>query len=224
MSFLLAVLIAVASGSNAQASVPDSMPYEGYAQAWDIAMHASKFEAAEKMAREGSAKFPDKFALHYMIGASLTAQHEDAAAFYEYQWELLRVGPDRPSGKASSDAVKTALTARGAEGDEIRQVVAALEGMEHQPARSVAALQDLLAHRDAFVLHLFLAEALVKANRPGEAIPIYRSLLKQDSYFVPGYVELSLLLRKSKKSASEGDALLAKAQSIDPGHWRLKGM
>jgi tetratricopeptide (TPR) repeat protein len=221
--FALLSLLLAATPHQSTAPRNPGMTYEGYTEAWSIAMKAGKFDAAEQIATEGQAKYPSAFVFHFLIGEALSQRKREAAAFYEYEWEVLRTGADRPAGKAAAERAADMAAARGTEGDEVRTVVEALDQMRTNPDAAVETSQKLADHRDDFIVHLFLAEALVKASRPGEAIPLYRELIHRDPNFVAAYVELALLLKKSAKGG-EADSLLAKARSIDPDNWRLKAM
>src|SRR4051812_32054361 len=172
----------------------------------DFAMDAENFDAAEKIAREGQAKFPWAVGFHLLLGDILVAREKKADAFYEYQWEVMRAGPERPSGKEAQEKAGDLLgEGRGTDVDELRMIVDAVQKMQDEPAASAATLKRYSDRRDAFVLEVLLAEALVKAEKSGEAVPVYRELIKRDPWFVPAYVDLGLLLEKAGKE-SEGKA------------------
>ena len=193
-----------------------------YMQLADFALDAENFDAAEHIAREGQAKFPHAVGFHLLLGDILAAHQKKAAAFYEYQWELMRVGPERPSGLEAQEKAGALLEeGRGTDTDELHMIVDAVTKMEGEPAASAATLKRYVDRRDAFVLEVLLAEALVKAEKRNDAVPIYRELIKRDPYFVPAYVDLAEILQKSGK-ADESKALISKAKDIDADHWRLK--
>ena len=217
---LLSLTLTVASAKKA-----DMQPQTAgdYLNAAGLAMDADEYSAAESIAREGQARFPHAVGFHLIIGDALFSRGKKADAFYEYQWETMRTGPDRTSGQEAQQKAAEILDGRGTDVDELRMVVSALQGMEADPAKSAKTLTPIATRRDAFVLKVLLAESLVAASQTKEAIAVYRELIRRDPFFVPAYVELGELLEKSGK-ADEGKSLLAKAKEIDPDHWRLKSL
>jgi tetratricopeptide (TPR) repeat protein len=193
-----------------------------YMQLHDFAMEAESFDVAEKIAREGQTKFPYAAGFHELIGDSLAAQHKDAEAFYEYQWETMRTGPDRGQGASARDKAGRIATGRSMDITEILRVAEAVKGMQTDPAASLATIRKVEDSRgDRFILDLLAAEALAAGGRTADAIAQYRALIKKDVYFVPAYVELAEQLVKAGKS-DEADKMREKATSIDPDNWRLK--
>lgn len=204
--------------------VPQPRSVGDYFDAIDYAMDAENYLAAERMAREGMARYPQAVGWHLLIGDALAAREKLADAFYEYQWETMRAGPERPSGAEAQAKAGEILQGRGTDVDELRVVAQAVQDEDADPAKSAAIFASHAERRpDAYVLRVLQAEALVKANRPGDAIGVYRDLIARDGYFVPAYVELAEALEKAGKGA-EGRALIAKAREIDGDHWRLKSV
>ncbi len=193
-----------------------------YFQAADFAMEAENYDAAESIAREGQEHFPHAIGFHLLLGDILHGRHKNADAFYEYQWEVMRTGPDRPIGReAQMKASNLFVEGRGTDADEVRTVIAAVKQMSTEPAKSADLLERYASRRDAFVLRVLCAEAFAKSKQNAEAAAAFRELIKRDPFFVPAYVELGELLQKTGKE-QEGKALVAKAREIDPDHWRLK--
>ena len=194
-----------------------------YFIAVSYAMDGEEYDIAEKIAREGAAKYPAAVGFHVLIGDVLMAKRKVAEAFYEYEWELLRVGPDKPTGADAQDLIAQIMqSARGTDTDDLRVVIDAVKTQQTDPKKSVETLRRRMERANPpFVLRLLYAEALDAAGEPGEAAAIYRDLLKADPYFVPAYVELAAIVRKGGK-AKDADALIDKAKQIDPDHWRLR--
>jgi len=211
------------SSSSESRGVPHPESVGDYFDAVDYAMDADEYAAAERIAREGSGHFPQAVGFHLLIGDALAARGKMWDAFFEYQWEALRVGPERPSGaEAQAKAGQILENGRGTDVDELRVIVQAVEQTDADPAASAATLARFAERRPCFVIDVLLAEAEAKAGRNADAINDYRELIRRDEFFVPAYVELGELLEKAGK-AQEGKALVAKARGIDPDHWRLKG-
>jgi tetratricopeptide (TPR) repeat protein len=175
---------------------------------------------AEKILRDGLQKFPSAPGFHLLLGELHAARAEDAEAFYEFQWELLRTGGERPTGaeaaKRSAELLKGSKVTR-----ELVDLTRAVAAMGKDPKAARQLLEKLIRKRgNRFVLRLYFCEAVQRAGDVQAATEIYRELLERDPYFVPGYVQLSELLDQTG-NFEEAKALRAKAQSIDPDHWRL---
>ncbi len=194
-----------------------------YFQAADYAMEAENFDAAERIAREGQAAFPHAIGFHLLLGDILVERHKTADAFYEYQWEVMRTGADRPIGReAQMKAGNLVIEGRGTDADELRMIIAAVQQMATEPSKSADTLERYASRRaNVFVLRVLFAEALAKSKQDAEATAAFRELIKRDPFFVPAYVDLGELLLRTGKEP-EGKALVAKAREIDPDHWRLK--
>jgi len=177
-------------------------------------------ETVEKILHDGLQKFPSASGFHLLLGELHAARREDAEAFYEFQWELLRTGGERPTGaeaaKRSADLLRSSKVPR-----ELVDLTRAVAGMKKDPKAARQLLERMIRERgDRFVLRLYFCEAVQRTGDVPGAIEIYRNLLQRDPYFVPAYVQLGELLDQSGKF-EEAKALRAKAQSIDPEHWRL---
>jgi len=189
-----------------------------YINAFSIAMDAEQYAAAEKIAREGQGRFPNALGFHLLIGTALLGRDKPADAFYELEWELLRDGAQRPPGEAAGEKARKILEiGRGTDVDEVRSVMSALQQLDSDPEAAVKAIQHVRERRKAFVLDVHLAEALSRAGHDAEAIAEFRDVLAQDAFFVPAYVELSELLKKSGKTA-EASTLRQKARQLDADH------
>lgn len=179
-------------------------------------------DAAEKLARQGIAKFPGVNGYHLVLGDVHNSRKEYADAYYEWQWEFFRSGPKQVTGEKAAERIKKLLsTVRGTSSDEVRLVFDILEKTSAEPKPSFDRLVRIEKERGSrFVLTLFKAEALTGAGDKANAQALYRDLLQKDPYFVPAYVQLASLLKKSGNDEEAGK-MMAKARSIDPNHWQL---
>lgn len=177
--------------------------------------------AVERSAREGLKKFPGAPGFHLLLGEAHRLRNEDAEAFYEYQWEVLRTGPERPAGELAMSRAKSLMAERGPNADEVRLIVSGLEKMLTAPKEALRTFESVESDRGSrFLLRELIAEAKAASGDLAGAAAIYRSLITQDPYFVPAYVQLAdVLVKQGKKKDAE--KLLAKARSIDSEHWRL---
>lgn len=189
-----------------------------------VSVGAGKFEDAEKLARRGIKEFPAAQGFHLMLGESFFYRKKYADAFYEYQWEMLRSGPQSPTGsKAAKRTAQIYKEGRGTEADEARNVIKAValaEKGDTIPANKLL-LRMKRERGDRFALNLFIAENYTRIGKFKDAEAIYRSLLKQDPYFVPAYLQLAGVMKKTGKE-KEASQLFAKAEQVDPNHWQLQ--
>jgi tetratricopeptide (TPR) repeat protein len=182
---------------------------------------ARDFEGAERLAREGLEKYPASRGFHLALGDIYSARGEEAEALYEYQWELLSAGEDRPTGSAAARR-SAELMQKTNPDPEVCRVISAMKTMRNDAREARREFAELVKSRgDRFVLLLYLAESTQMAGDVDGAITIYRKLIQRDPYFVPAYVQLSELLEKSG-TTDRAKELMDKAWSIDPEHWRLK--
>ena len=188
-----------------------------------------ELDAAERDARQGLKLFPRDPGFHFTIGEVDYKRKQYAEAFYEYQWELFRSGPESQFGAASGARIKQMMDeTRGVEHDDIQLVVEAIAlSSSEKPGDVKLALQHLQTvektRGDRFALKLLTAEALMNDDQPAAAEKIYRELITRDPNFVAGYVELAAALDKQDKK-KEADDLRQRAREIDPDNWRLKAM
>lgn len=227
-AFLFTLLLAASpakknAGRSHHTAIPQPQSVGDYFNAIDYAMDAEEYYVAEKIAREGQGRFPQAVGFHLLIGDALAARDKKADAFYEYQWEVMRTGADRPSGAEAQLKAAKLMLGRGTDVDELRVTVQAIKDMSTKPEDAADTLERLASRRPAFILDVLAAEADAKAGRTRDAVDTYRSLIKRDPYFVPAYVELAELYRKAGK-AKDATTLLQQAQEIDADHWRLKGV
>lgn len=218
--FLLALGPALAAPSN---QTPRKQTADDLLQVGTMAVGAKDLAGAEKTARRGLKEFPADHGFHLLLGEVALKQKKYADAFYEYQWEFYRAGPDSVTGKRSVDRIKQILAdeTRGTDANEVRVVLHAMATSISEPQAAHDALVRVQQERgDRFVLKLLIAETLTHLGQNDQAATIYRSLLKTDPTFVPAYLQLAGVLKKSKKDGEAGK-LIAKAREIDPDHWQL---
>lgn len=182
-----------------------------------------ELDAAEKLAREALQRHPTANGFHLLLGDVFARRKRFADAFYEWQWELLRAGPESHTGKLVANRVSAVLSSqRGIEVDEVRVVLDAVMITPTDPATAVTKLRGIERGRgDRFALKLLLAEALQAGGASDEAIAIYRELVARDEYFVPAYIQLAVLLER-KGQKDEANRFRVKARGIDPENWRFK--
>jgi tetratricopeptide (TPR) repeat protein len=209
-------------GANQNESTPKgpSSP-EDFIGLISVQVDIGNFKEAERTVADAMKKHPSAYGFHFMKGYVLDAQKQYADAWYEYQWETLKVGHEREIGLAaatkSSDIVNKQ---RGTDVDEVRAVLKALA--EKDAKARLAALQEIENERgERFVLTLWKAEAKQLAGDAKGAAALYQRLIDQDRFFVPAYVGLAQLNAKSGKKA-DSQKLIAKAKAIDPNHWLVK--
>jgi len=182
---------------------------------------ARDFSGAEKLAIEGLKKYPASQGFHLALGDIYAARGEAAEALYEYLWELLRAGEERPTGSSAAQGCAELMQKRTPD-PEVTRVRSAMQTMRNDPREARREFAGLVKSRgDRFVLLLYLAESTQMAGDVDEAITIYRMLIQRDPHFVPAYVQLGELLDKSGKP-DKAKELMDKARLIDPEHWRVQ--
>ena len=196
-------------------------PTELYLEGATLAA-TGKLDACEALARKALEDHPASHGFHLLLGDVHSKRGKHADAYYEWQWEFLRAGPVSNTGELASTRIASLLGAkRGIEVDEVRLVLDAVMLTQKDPKAAYAKLQKIERDRGRrFALRSFMAEALHKQGEAEKAIALYRELLSEDEYFVPGYVQLAALLKKQGKE-EEAREKLAKARLIDPDNWRL---
>lgn len=179
-------------------------------------------DGAERVVRQGLEECPEAHGFHLKLGEIEAARGAEIEAYYEYQWELLRAGDQRPTGNEA--AVRSARLLDKAGAPEIQQVTKALQYLAAQePHEALRALEAVYTHRgDRFALRMFRASARHAAGRLEAAEADYRALLERDEFFVPAYIELAKVLRATARP-EEAAALERRARDIDPMHWSLTG-
>lgn len=216
-----AVLVAAAAPSNRPVVKPDDGQALFQKAVLELVANHDA-DAAEKLARQGLSKFPAEHGFHLVLGDVHNSRKDYADAYYEWQWEFFRSGPNNVTGEKAAERIKKLLsTVRGTSSDEVRLVFDIIEKTSTEPKQSYDRLVRIEKERgNRFVLTLFKAEALTGAGEKAKAQALYREMLQKDPYFVPAYVQLAGLLRKSGNE-TEADKMMAKARSIDPKHWQL---
>lgn len=175
---------------------------------------------AERLVRDGMAKFPAAHGFHLALGELHVMRGENAEAAYEFQWEMLRAGEKRPDGVQAARRFADLLGVQRPQ--EVSDLVRAVAAMRTDARAARNAFEKLLRERgERFILQLYLAEASQRDGNCVEALRLYRSLIQRDPYFVPAYVQLADLLEQTG-AADEAKQLMEKARTIDPEHWRLK--
>lgn len=199
-------------------------PLELYTQG-AVLVATGEIDAAEKLAKAALQAHPHAYGFHLLLGDVQARRKRYAEAFYEWQWEFLRTGPGTTTGDLAARRIGNLLdTRRGTDVDEVRLVLDAVMLTPKDPKSALLKLEKIRIERgDRFALREFMAEALQQQGANDQAATLYRELLREDPFFVPGYVQLATLLR-SKGNEKEALELMAKARSIDPENWRLQGM
>ena len=182
---------------------------------------AKDFSGAEKILRDVSAKSPKTAGVHLLLGEVAERRADDRAAFWEYQWELLRAGGESPTGEEA--AKRSAAIAQG-ETPAAEQVMKVLQAMGEagtMAERSLATVRAARKQGDAFVLRVFEAELVEMTGDAAGAEKLFRELIAADPAFVPARLGLARALERAGKT---GDAQkqLDEAKKIDPNHWSLR--
>lgn len=188
-----------------------------------VQVGSGDYKEAEKTAKQGLRQFPEANGFHFILGECHYFQNRIGDAFYQYQWEIARVGNRDQKGQASAKRIAEIVTGnKTSDGDEARRVIQAVGEMLADPQATLTVVRDVQKSRGPeFALRLFEAEALYQAGDLKAAEPIYRELIHKDPTFVGGYVELSGLLDKQGKQ-KESEQYLARAKTIDPDNWQLQ--
>lgn len=199
-------------------------PNELYAQAAVLVLQGEP-DAAEKIAKAALEKHGEAHGFHLILGDVLSRRQRYADAFYEWQWEFLRAGPGSTTGDLAVKRIGDLLAdKRGTDVDEARLVLDAVMLTVKDPKAAYAILEKTQNDRGSrFALREYMAEAKQRQGDVTAAIELYRDLLREDPYFVPGYVQLAVLLQSTGKDA-ESTEMILKARSIDPDSWRLKDL
>jgi tetratricopeptide (TPR) repeat protein len=229
-SLVSAVLVVVAVPAISWAQAPlkkapmSDDPLELYTQG-AVLVATGKLDAGEKLAKTALQNHPQAYGFHLLLGDVHLGRRHFAEAFYEWQWEFLRFGPGTTTGDLAARRIGDLLsTQRGTQVDEVRLVLDSVMLTPKDPKSAVAKLEKIRNERgNRFALRHFIAEALHQGGSHEQAAAMYRELIRDDAYFVAGYVQLAVLL-KNKGNQNEALELMAKARSIDPENWRLRGM
>jgi tetratricopeptide (TPR) repeat protein len=219
---ILALVLYAAGAPSPSPALADSPTADGYLSLALLLTVAKDYPGAEKVLRDGMTRFPEEQGFHLALGDVFLARQDETEAFLEYQWELLRAGPDRPTGDLAARRCGQLIRAQPAGRDTAIRTIMNAMGKQEKGVSQAARWNDLLRTRDHFVLRLFAAEAAQIDGKDPEATRAYRSLLVQDPDFIPALVQLSELLKKAGNE-DEAEELLSRAQQLDPSHWRVSG-
>lgn len=189
-----------------------------------VLVATGKIDAAEKLVRAALVAHPQAAGFHLLLGDVHLRRKHFADAFYEWQWEFLRSGPGTAHGDLAANRIASLLASqRGPDVDEVRLVLEAVMLTPKDPKTAFGKLERVKRERgDRFALKHFMAEALHQQGSE-KAAELYRDLLREDPFFVAGYVQLATFLQ-SKGNEKDALELMAKARGIDPDNWRLRGM
>lgn len=180
---------------------------------------AGDLEGAEAVLRDAQKRFPAAHGLHLGRGALEQARGNVRAALWEYQWELLRAGADRPSGEEAARRSTVLVEAGSKDTVEVRAVLEAMSNAGTDPDAALVVVKSARANGDTFVLRVFETELRAAARDP-EAESLFRQLVKMDPGFVPAHVGLANTLGRAGNTKAAQAALDA-ARNIDPNHWSL---
>lgn len=199
-------------------------PTELYTQG-AVLVATGEIDAADKLVKVALQKHGHAHGFHLLQGDVHAKRKKYAEAFYEWQWEFLRAGPGSETGNLAVKRIgKLLAEQRGPEVDEAQLVLDAVMQTVSQPKEAYAKLERIEKDRGKrFALREYMAEALQRAGSYQQAANIYRELLADDPYFVPGYVQLAVMEKQLGNHASANELIL-KARSIDPESWRLKDL
>ncbi len=205
--------------TNDEAAVGPKSPDDYMTLVGVFVDHAKWDEAMETIA-DGEKKFPTAAGFHFMRGYVHHKRRNFADAWYEYNYEAMKVGPTNQVGALCAKGMNEILAERGADVDEVRRVMKALAEPK-DAKKQLSELQAVESFRGKrAVLTLWIAEAKGRSGDTKGATALYDQLINQDRYFVPAFVGKATLATKAGKNA-EAKKLLATAKSIDPTHWAL---
>ena len=232
---LLGALVAAGQGvgvSEAHAAGKETIkkapmsddPLDLYTQG-AVMVATGKIDAAEKLAKAALQAHGHAHGFHLILGDVHSRRQRYADAFYEWYWEFLRAGPGSNTGDLAVKRIGNLLAdKRGPEVDEVQLVLDAVQQTVADPKGALEKLERIQRDRGSrFALRELMAEALQRKGDSAKAIELYRELVREDPYFVPGYVALSVMLQSSGRTA-EANEMLLQARSIDPESWRLKDL
>ena len=217
---MLAILmtIVLAAGPAKKPAQPDPKAALTLAQQ---RLAAKDFRGAEKILRDVSAKSPKTPGVHLLMGELAERQADDRAAFWEYQWEMLRAGGDSPTGEEA--AKRSAAIAQGEtpQAESVMKVMQAMSESATKPGHALVAVRAARKEGDAFVLRVFEAELVETTGDTASAEKLYRELVEADPAFVPARLGLARAL-ESRGDAEGARKQLEEARKIDPNHWSLR--
>lgn len=228
---LLGALVAAGQGvgvSEAKETIKKAPmsddPLDLYTQG-AVMVATGKLDAAEKLAKAALQAHGHAHGFHLILGDVHSRRQRYADAFYEWYWEFLRAGPGSNTGDLAVKRIGNLLAdKRGTDVDEVQLVLDAVQQTVADPKGALEKLERVQRDRGSrFALRELMAEALQRKGDSAKAVALYRELVRDDPYFVPGYVALSVLLQSMGQTA-EANEMLLKARSIDPESWRLKDL
>ena len=180
---------------------------------------ASDLEGATKVLDRAQKAWPAARGMHIARGAIAEKRGDVRTAFYEYQWELLRSGGNRPEGEAAARRSAALLHGDSPDASDAMAVMRAMMASREAPADALEVVQAERKKGDAFVLRVFEAE-LRESLGDESAAKLFQELVKTDPHFVPAHLGIARSLERAGKTEQ---AALAKkrAVEIDPEHWTL---
>lgn len=182
---------------------------------------ANDLDGATQVLDRAQRAWPAARGMHIARGAIAEKRGDLRTAFYEYQWELLRSGGNRPEGDAAARRSAALLHVESPEAVEAMGVMRAMAASGNAPADALEAVQAARKKGDQFVLRIFEAELRERLGGDATSLKLFQEAVKADPHFVPAHLGLSRALARAGKAA-ESDAAAKRAREIDPGHWSLQ--
>jgi tetratricopeptide (TPR) repeat protein len=180
---------------------------------------AKDLDGADEVLRDAQKRFPAAHGFHLLRGSVEEARGNARAALWEYQWEMLRAGADRPSGEEAARRSSALVRAGSSDALRVKKVLEAMQAAGTSPDAALSAVAAERKSADSFVLRVFETELRASDDAPG-SVERFEALLAIDPHFVPAHVGLARALGRSGKM-KEAEEALAKAVALDPGHWAI---
>lgn len=182
-------------------------------------MVAKDYAGAEDVLRDAQKRFPEAHGIHLTRAQLEEARGNARAALWEYQWELLRAGGDRPSGAEAAQRSNVLIESGTKDALRVKRVLEAMAAAGTAPDAALKAVVDERASADSFVLRVFETE-LRASDGDAKSVEAFQALIAIDPRFVPAHIGLARALGRAGKMP-EAEAALAKAREIDPSHWSI---
>jgi len=194
-------------------------------------------EQAEKVIKQGLSRFPTAPGLHCSLGQVYLAQQKPAKAFYQFQYEIMLSGPKSSYTQEARDRIEimTALLDKDRNSEtpaeknsylKIAYGAAAL--MKMQPGGYEAAIENIRKGLrangdDCLPLQVLLGRALAGLKQYEKAAEVFRTVVRIDPHFVPGYVDLGDVCEElgDREGALKH---YATALTLDKHNWRVREM
>jgi len=190
---------------------------------------------AEKLLEQGLKRYPTAPGMHYSLGQLYLAQEKPAAAFYQFQYEMMLSGPKSSYMQEAKDQIEiiTALLEKdikttGEKDTFLKIAYGAAALMKMQPGDYEVAIENihkgLRANGDnCLPLQVLLGRAYLGLGDHKKAAEVFRNVVRIDKHFVPGYVDLG----DACEAIGEREEALkhyAVAYSLDKYNWRVLEM